>query len=179
MNVYTMWAQSNDYQAFMPADRNWKLFRSFDGRPQAADWVPVRLNVRNGRAGAALPTSDYPSLTSNVPVFSRRAKDCLEDLLTPRGEFLPLLSSVGEYYAFNVSTVLDALDEEKSVVDRFDSGRIMDVDTYQFFRDKLVGATIFKLVHTPEMDVFVTDEFIRRVNEHGLTGMGFTDVWSG
>lgn len=179
MNIYQLWAQSNDYQSFELVDRDWQFFQTFDGRSHASGWVPLRVKLLDDPEEPPLPASDYPCLSLTVPVLSRKAKDCLEDIIAPHGEFLPMLTTLGEYYVFNVTTLLDALDEQKSVIERFKSGRIMEIEAYQFRREKLTGAPIFKLPQDALDKPLVTDEFIRRVEECGLTGMGFTHVWSG
>lgn len=176
MNVYILQPLANDYQSLLPAKKeDWGRSRTFDGRSQVSAWVPLLVTVH----GAELPQGDYPSSGTQIPIFSHKAKDCLGDMLAPHGEFLPLIAKAGEYYAFNITTVIDALDEERSEVKRFRDGQVMRIVTYQFHVEKLMTAPIFKLRQDPLEDPLVTDEFVRRAHECGLTGMGFTHVWSG
>lgn len=112
----------------------------------------------------------------HVPVFNARAADLLRPLLIDNGELLPLLCDEGSYFAYNVTTVLDALDLEKSSIIRFASGRIMDITRHEFLQAK-VTHSIFKIPQVPWMEVFVTDEFRDAVSQHRLTGFTFKLVW--
>jgi hypothetical protein len=69
--------------------------------------------------GRVQPHNDYPCVNLTVPAFNRRAVDALRDFLEPNGELLPLVSSVGEYYAYNITTVVDCLDHERSEIEWF------------------------------------------------------------
>ncbi len=137
--------------------------------PLAAEWIEDDLN--EGK-----PKSDFPTL-GTFPVFSQRAVDALLDLLVENGELLPLEVEDGKYYIYNVTRRLDALDEEQSELMRFSTGRIMNVMRYGFQRAKLQGAAIFKV---PQIrgNVFVTEPFVRRVEEVRLTGLEFSEVWA-
>lgn len=180
MDVYIMRAQANHYQTFTPAkEEDWGKLDEFDGRRHAFNWVPLRVKVRDSDVGGPLPASDHSNLGGVVPVVSRRAKDRLEAVLAPHGEFLPLLTTVGEYYAFNVTTVLNALDEDASELLRFASGRIMDIVTYRFNPGSLEGAIIFRLAQMARRYVYVTDRFVGLADEHNLTGIDFEHIWSG
>lgn len=125
---------------------------------------------------AGKPTSDFPTL-GTVPVFSERALDALLDLLVENGEILPLDCCGEKYFAYNTTRRLDALDEERSILVRFDTGRIMDVRAYEFFPERLGTAAVFRL---PQLRArsFVTDAFARRIDDAGLTGFGLRQVWS-
>jgi hypothetical protein len=125
------------------------------------------------------PASDFP--WTSFPTFSKRAVEALRDLLEPNGEILPLICEFGDYYAFNTTTVVDALDEEHSELKRFKDGGIMRILRYEFYPEKLQGLSIFKLSQLPGGD-YVTDTFVQRVQEAGLVGFDFSEaqrVWSG
>jgi hypothetical protein len=127
-----------------------------------------------------LPPSDFPHLAVSVPVFSLRALNVLWGMLEENGEIFPLSCTEGEYYAFHVTSFIDALDESHSEVERFESsGRIMQVLTYVFFGDRLTGATIFKTPQFPRSEVYVTDKFHKLVIANGLLGFKFANLWEG
>ncbi len=111
-------------------------------------------------------------------MFNRKAVNVLAEFLKPNGELLPIICEGEEYFLFNTTRLVDALDEENSEVDRFDEGRIMGIDRYAFFKDKLVGETVFKLPQCPIGWVYATDPFVHRVLETGLRGFRFPLVWS-
>lgn len=101
-------------------------------------------------------------------VLTREAVNELEDLLQPCGEFLSLICDDGEFVVYNVTTTVDALDEDASDMDRSFSDRIIRLNR-PVFNASAIHADVFKVPQTL-FDRFVTDEFARRVNESGLLG---------
>lgn len=180
MNVYHLDNMVEVYQSLRPAsviDR--KTLRTFDGAQKAATWGPteVRLFRESDFFEGKLP-SDFPYLAPGVPVFSATAITVLRDLLEPHGEILSLLCDDGDYLAFNVTRLLDALNLERSQIQYFSDGSVMDVQQYEFIAERLMGVPIFKLPQLAVSDVFVTDAFVQRVQDCGLTGFLFRPVWS-
>lgn len=137
----------------------------------ASLWKPVRV-IGNVRAW-----NDFPSINLDIPAFSRRAVEALRDLLEPNGELLSLISDVGEFFAYNVTTVADALDADRSEVtwghDRLYASRI---HRYEFDPDRLKGLVIFRL-RQKMLDYYVTETFAQRVREHKLQGFDLAKVW--
>lgn len=72
-------------------------------------WTPQEVQ---GRVNSF---NDFPCIMMDIPAFSARAVRALKDYLEPNGELLPLVSDIGEYYAYNTRTIVDALDPVKSV----------------------------------------------------------------
>jgi len=144
--------------------RNWRI------RQISKTWEPVAV------AGRVRKDNDYPCVV-NCPAFSRRAVDALRDYLEPNGEILPLKSAVGEYYAYNTTTIADSLDVKKSRV-RWSVEPITAyrVEHFKFFPDKLANHTIFLIPEMPS-DPLVTSEFVARAHLKGLNGMHFVKVW--
>jgi hypothetical protein len=122
--------------------------------------------------------NDYPCVNLTVPAFSRRAVDALRDLLEPNGELLPLASSGGEYYAYNITTVVDILDHQLSDIVWFDEKHdvAIRVRRYECIPEKLTGLSIFRLVELPS-STFVHQVFIDRVGEHKLRGFVFKRLY--
>jgi hypothetical protein len=143
------------------------------GEPAAA-WAPVTV-VRADRlpGDGERPLADLAPVGLPVPVFSLRAAEALGDLLAPHGELLPLAGL--PYAAFNVTTVLDALDEQRSKLIRH-AGRVMQVSRFEL-RPERLGAPIFRLATIPRSDPFVTEAFRERVLAAGLTGVTTKPVW--
>ena len=181
MKVYILRADSNRYQTLVPvrADTWQEELARFDGTPFGTSWSPVDVQVSHeDEKNKDLLPSDFPSLIPYIPVFSRRAIEVLGDLLQGNGEILPLNCTEGVYFAFNVTRIVDALDTSRSQLKLFQStGRIMRVIRYEFLTDKLSSFTIFKLPQFDKSEVFVTDGFVQRVQEHNLTGFVFNLVW--
>jgi hypothetical protein len=149
--------------------------RRFNGKPFKGTWKDVEIGLDPRR----LPKGDTPSLIPGVPIFNRRAMDALRDVLEHNGELLPVIIVGEEYFLFNVTTVVDALDASNSEVIRFNgSTKVLNIRSYSFFSEKLSGRSIFKIPQTPTGDVFVTDAFVKRVNSAALKGFWFPLVWS-
>ncbi len=151
--------------------------RRFDGKPMNRPWMDVKMGWDPDMS--SMPKGDYPSLVPSVPVFTRKAVSALRDILEANGEILPVKIAGEEYYFYNLTRIIDALDEIKSTLDRYDDGRVFYIDDYSFFADKLVGATIFKIPQMPGSWIYVNDVFVQRVQKAKLKGFWFPLMWSG
>ncbi|MBI1375240.1 MAG: hypothetical protein GC159_21185 [Phycisphaera sp.] len=131
-------------------------------------WKPRTLS------GVVGPHNDYPAAGS-IPIFSERAVSALKDLLDANGELLrcdhPL--DAGSYWAYNVTTVCDTLDLEKSTIDPRGAQNIRH---HEFHAGRLAGNSIFKIPQSP-FDVYVAQPFVNRVVAHNLEGFWFKKVW--
>jgi len=182
MNLFELRSDGDRYQNLVfESENDWATVRRFDGRSLSTSWTaPIVEIFRDDKHNRNLPPSDFPALVPGVPVFSLRALNVLKDVLEKNGETLQLSCSEGEYYAFNVTTFIDALDESNSEIERFESsGRIMRVLRYAFFGNRLGGATIFKIPQFPRSEVYVTDQFCKMVMDNGLVGFKFVKIWDG
>lgn len=110
-------------------------------------------------------------------MFSERAVTVLGESLQRNGELLPVVYSRRPYFAFNVTTVVDALDVEHSRVNRFSSGRVMSIDQFAFKPECVRQRTIFKIPELLRAFVFVTDELVNQVRGAELDGFDFREVW--
>jgi hypothetical protein len=152
-----------------------ELVNRFDGRAIGDRWHA--FNVVYDEESLDLPIGDFPSIfLSHIPVFSVRAVQALRPVLSTNGELLPLNSDYEKYFAFNVTTLLDALSAKDSDIVYYPSGRIMDVRKYVLDLKRVTFQSIFKLPETARMDVFVSDEFVGIVESHGLRGFSFKQV---
>lgn len=175
MNVYILKPDANRFQNLICTGEDYvDWFLKFDGSSLRSSWKPLVVQVFHKEEDP--PASDYPSLALHIPVFSKRATLVLKEMLDKHGELLPLLCREGEYHAYNVTRVLDILNEGNSNLVRFTSGRILNIEDYSFNFAELGDYPIFKLPQTPLMDVFVTEEFKHKVEELGLTGFTFKFV---
>jgi hypothetical protein len=149
----------------------------FCGKAIGARWTPVSVEVLRDEIHKDRPSSDFPGFGAGKPTFSDRAVDVLKDLLVSNGELLPLDCKERTYRVFNVTRLVDALDEKHSEVERFSSGRIMNVERFAFYSDRVRDLTIFKIPQFPIGDIFVTDSFVERVKSNCLTGFAFDLIW--
>ena len=181
MNVFELAPDCNRYQNLVFASKkDWAILDQFDERRLIQSWTPPSVKVlRDDKFNRNLPPGDFPHLAVAVPLFSLRAVNVLRGMLEENGQILPLSCTEGEYYAFNVTTFIDALDESGSEVKRFKDGGVMRILKYAFFGDRLAGATIFKIPQFPRSEVYVTDEFRNLVIDNGLLGFKFINLWEG
>jgi hypothetical protein len=147
MTVFMLGADANCYENLvLEREQDYeKLLDTFDGTPMSASWRPLRVKVLLDKDHKGRLPSDFPSLDGTIPVFSKRGVEALRDLLEPNGEILPIDCAQGTYFAFNVTRVVDALDVERSELELFDDGEIMNVARYELKAEKLNDAAIFKL----------------------------------
>ncbi len=179
MNIYILKANLNNYQTLEPVGQGmYERYRSFDGKllsnPLAV--LPVKAMGKKG-----IPAGDFPGLASHIPVLSQRGVDVLAELLASAGEMIPLscTNCQGRHVAMNVTCLLNALDVDRSKVERFkSSGRITRVLRHEFLKERLSGATIFKIPETAVQRIYVTEKFVQAVAASGLRGFVFELVWT-
>lgn len=119
--------------------------------------------------------------TVGTYVFSEKAKNCLENLIDDYVEFIPVKYQDKVYYIVNVINFLDGIDYEKSKFRTLKSGSILGVEEFSFVENKIRGNALFKIllegrIHSTE--VFVLQEVKDKVEENGLIGFSFMEVWS-
>ena len=177
MKVYILDADVNYYRPIYYVEKGVLDFiYRFKGTPIGKSWtgkeqfkfVPRRM-----------PKGDTPGLDTHIPVFNPKAVKALADLLEGNGELLHISIGKERYSCYNVTRVVDALDEPNCEVVRFDSGRIMDITRYSFVESKLAGVVMFKIPQELLGRVFVTEPFVERVKSAGLVGFKLPLVWSG
>ncbi|HET6430162.1 MAG TPA: DUF1629 domain-containing protein [Phycisphaerae bacterium] len=156
----------------------------FDGTPIAD--LP-HLTLWRYAGDPYLPAGDLVNCGPAV-LMSRRTVEVLGDILTAHGQLFPVASSEGEFFAYNVTTVVNALDWEHSDLEMDQQLRrereagvpreIHHVKRYWFHADRVAGIDIFKLPEFPRYEVYVSDRFVRRVKRAGLHGFWFERLWS-
>ena len=112
-----------------------------------------------------------------MPVFSSCAVEALGEFLYPNGELLPVISSNGEYYFYNITTVSKCLDAQRcdSVFMKGFEASALDISKYVFFEDQVKDLAVFRVYQSPR-DVFVNSEFVERAIEADLKGLKFLKV---
>lgn len=140
------------------------------------DWEPVLAEpiIENAK-DRRNELGDFPTFWS-LPTVSKRASIALKDLLDGNAELLPIQNQ--SYFIVNVTRLVDALDEENSVLKRFpSSGSIMRIESFAFHEEALDNIPIFKLPQYKRVDVFVSQEFKDRVESANLMGFEFELIW--
>ncbi len=158
-----------------------RLTDFYPAAPIVADWVPPTLNkvwIPLEVSGRIRIWNDYPKLME-FPAFSRRAVDALRDLLNANGELLPLRYKDGEYWAYNLRTVVDIINPNESVVIDCHRSSTSVARSYYYYSirpERLDGLTIFRMRHDLS-DVYVTQPFVDRVRTAGLRNFVFEKIW--
>jgi len=178
MNLYQLGAECEKYSWIMlePEGQWTGLLDHFAGQNMADAWTPVTIALIRERSFRRESIGDFPTLNGAIPVFSARAADSLGDILARHGELLPTRGLSPTYYLYNTTTFVDALDEERSDIRRYQSGRVMHLKTVVFGRDRLLWPSVFKLPQMPKGHTYVTDEFVDRVRGADLKGFKFLPV---
>ena len=156
------------------------LVADYKRSPDKLEWQVARLGKKwkpQKVIGRVAPFNDYPTVHF-TPVFSKRACEALCDFLQPNGELLPLVSDVGDYFLYNITTAVDSLDRKKSKCDYWsdDPHHCVEVKHFVFHPTRLAGLSVFRIYELGG-DVFVTDQFVERVQQTGLNGFNFLKVW--
>jgi uncharacterized protein DUF1629 len=181
MDVYILEADANNYAGLLTVDDyDIDKLEPFDGSPMADGWTPVRMYWETE---GSRPIPDFDEVSGGL-AFNERAVEALGDLLEGHGELLPIEvegEGGGPHWLFNCTRLSNALDEERSEVERFEaSGRILHVSRYEFDPRELAGEAIFKLAQKPRAHHYATDTVRDRVEQAGLRGFLFEQrIWSG
>lgn len=156
-----------DFLPSRPYQPNWEPLRL------AEIWKPLRV------VGRVRAWNDYPTLMS-WPAFSRRAIDALHDMLEPNGELLPLLYEHGEYWVYNVRTVVDIVNLDVSIHSMDETTRLQyfpvtEIEHYEIYPERLHGLSIFRMRQDPS-GTYVTQPFVDRVRSAGLRNFVFEKI---
>lgn len=180
MKIWLLQEDVNSYEHLTLRDADndkWIEFGDlFIGNPLENIWEPMNLQLIPH--SGILKRGDMPYLSPGVPVFSKRAKEVLTNMLSGNVEILDVAYEPQELYIVNVINLLEVINTEKSIIKYLSDGkRILRFIKYAFIADKLKDQHIFKIVEQPRADVFVSDEFRNKVIESGLEGFKFVEVW--
>jgi hypothetical protein len=189
MNIYRPGIESRPdgqdrYMVLLYADKARILDPSRSCRSKPVDlnsWVP--LPVRRDyevKDNMTKPLGDRIGIDAETDpmVLSRRALDVLLPHIGNLGQVLPLAFDEAEYAFFNITNVVDALDEAKSKLKYFSDGGFHRVLRYAFKPEVVRDQLMFKIPQQPGGFAFVTDRFVEIVRANGLTGFGFEKKWT-
>lgn len=158
-------------------DDGYNVFRTFDGSLKAEHWEPVQVARVTEDKGPLVP-SDFPWLSGRTIIMRKHAMEGLRDMLEEGGEILPLATDDDiELFALNVTRVLDALDEERSLVEHYDTGEIMFI-TAAAFHEPVIRDVPFFILPFYGSPLFIGEPLKQRVQDAGFKGMHFRMAWS-
>lgn len=117
------------------------------------------------------------SIETGLLLLRRTAVDKLRSHLGPI-EILPISCDFGDYCALNIMTTLDCVDMKTSKYDslRLSKATLYFFDDYFFIEEAIGDSEVFRTVQEPG-HIFVTDRFVKRIEESKLTGLIFRKLW--
>jgi hypothetical protein len=144
-------------------------------------WIPLPVERDYSvKDNMTKPLGDRVGIDAYVDpmVLNRHALDVLLPHIGNLGQVLPLAFDEAEYSFFNVTNVVDALDESTSELKYFKDGGFHRVLRYAFKPEAVRDQWLFKIPQQPSGFAFVTDRFVHLVRSSGLTGFKFRPLWS-
>ena len=124
MKIYMLRSDTANFASIVPDnDDDWDKLGVLDEGVSVKNWLPIKMQWINENEGSNdLPHGDFPSLATNIPVFSARACEILNKhfSLNDYGQFLEVNIEGETYYLFNVTCLRNnIIDEKKSIILRF------------------------------------------------------------
>ncbi|TPI51590.1 hypothetical protein FJ417_27940 [Mesorhizobium sp. B3-1-7] len=172
MTTIHQFAVSEGQEWVLPVDdETHEEFFGLDGRSLEGWQPPLMRRVEEGER----LYSDFPWLGEHAPLLRQPAVDALAAALRPYGELVALRGE--KVWLLNVTNVIDALDEARSQIVRFEDGDILAIERYAFDAEKIGTAEVFKLPMRAS-PVFVNEVFVERVRKAGLHNVSFEPLWT-
>jgi hypothetical protein len=143
--------------------------------PLSENWKPFDVVLENKEK-----PSDFLQRVGGALIVSGRAKKVISQLPNVNVEFLPLTSLEGEYYLMNVLTVLNCINPNDSKVKRFSSGRFMDYEEIELYKEMVQDQDVFKIIaHEGDRllsQIYVSDK-LKELIETQLDGYQLIEIW--
>jgi hypothetical protein len=142
------------------------------GRKIGAQWGKVSLAPMKGTRKKGTPLGDCPYFVPEVLITSEKLKGLIQSFTDDELEFLPVdIDGQAGYSYMNVLCMLDALDQEKSELKRFEEGgKIMYVIQARYHEKVVSGHHIFLLPNYH--GVYISEclrKHLEKNNVHGTT----------
>ncbi len=163
----------------LPTDEaDWEVIWALAERKVGGPWTPIHMTLlKLDDYGRPQLRSDLPWLGSDVLVLRDEAIETVGEVLRPHGELLPLLCDEARLALFSAPVVQGALDEARSDIVRFGSGRIMALRAPAIREAALGGMWAFKLAEMPRGELYLTEQLVEAIRGTGMTaGTEFTVV---
>ncbi len=178
------------YELESDGERKWVRFFTLDGvalgddllsHPIVTSGAKIRIdrNYESTPKGSPAKLGDFSNVNNmSYPCFSGHAKSVLEPHLNGLGQWFELDCEEAPYWLFEITNIVDALDEPASEVKYFPDGGVMRVAEFVMKPEALHDQLIFKIPQRPGRYNLVTDRFVNLVRQHQLTGFVFKLLWS-
>ncbi|MBK9262019.1 MAG: hypothetical protein IPM54_19725 [Polyangiaceae bacterium] len=147
------------------------------GPSRKRDWKPILVQRDRATKRGAFKAADLPYAHAAF-ILRRSAVDALQDILDAHGELLPLATNDGvELFVFNPRFVIDAIDHERSQIERPEGMTLVLIRKYVFIESAIRDIDIFRMPIGPRQNYF-SDRFVERVKAAKLKGTDFIKLWS-
>jgi hypothetical protein len=154
-----------------------EALRNLYGPSRKHDWKPILVQRDRATKRGAFKSADLP-YDHDVLVLRRLAVDALRDILDAHGEVLPLATEDGvELFVFNPRFVIDAIDQERSHIERPEGTTLVQIRTYVFIESAIRGIDVFRLSFG-DSRLYFSARFVERVKAAKLKGTEFIKLWS-
>lgn len=184
MKVFRVSLGVNNFQGFLPTDSNiWKTdILNMNCKPKVKVWSALSVYISH----PVLERGNFFSLCSGAFVTDIEATKKLRTHLEMGGELLPINHKGETFHLFNTLECVNCLnDEATSWVYGEKTRAKIRIAKYQFFPDRFSESTLFKIPETCLGEILTVsgikdreDEFKWRVEDSGLTGIKFEELWS-
>jgi hypothetical protein len=178
-------ADANRYRIFSQ-DKNSRFYNESvkllrDGKSLSEIWEPVFLPLYSGNPDdgdeereKSQPIPDFAMGIFNL-AMSEKAYLILRPLIADQAVFLELNTEAGLYYELDIQKI-NCLNLENSPKIFFPSGKIMRIEKYSFFWDKLENVHIFNAANVVLSPDFASNQFKEMVEKNNLTGLTFSPI---
>ena len=175
MKVYRI-TSSGEYRTFGPKidTKENRTGCRFDGS-FLESWKPIHLTTRPAeQCGISDETPDLNFVSTTTPLLTPKAFDILYPYLKPYSQFFETTTDYGNMFLVNVTNINDCLDYKNCELKYFsNSERIMRIDNFCFFDEKLNELEIFLIPEERRAFPYVTEGLKNIIEENGLTGFRF------
>lgn len=151
-------------------DADFEVLQTLGVEPRATDLGDVEMYLlKVDDRGRAQRRASMPWLGSHVLVLRDEAIESVGPLLRSFGELVSVTSADARLAVFGAATLEGALDEERSEIVRFGSGRIMDLRAPVFRPEVVTDIGAFKLAEMPRGDLYLTGDLVDAIRGTGMT----------
>lgn len=139
-------------------------------------WAPLDMILESEFDGVPVESASLPWCAGNVLAFHPAIIEALALDLDSQGETLPVRSAAGTYVLFHATTLTDAVDWKRTVVERFtSSGRLMAIPHLVLHEERIPDRP-FQIPGFERGSILFPESFVSGLQ--GLaTGTEFACVW--
>jgi hypothetical protein len=162
-------------------DNNYNLWDNFSEKYRNTnlkideDYLFPLIQIENKKR----QLSDFYFMMGGVLVVSKKAREVLSDLIVPTCQILPFHEIKGEmYYAVHCFQAIDCIDIERSKFYYNPSSpetSLNQGEPIYFVEENVPQNVFFFKVPLNDSSYYCKKEFVERVLEHKLVGLGFRD----